>query len=168
MVLISQIQSHISHSKDKSNLHGEVFTPFPLIEEMLSKIPEDHLKDPVKTYFDPCAGKGNFQAVLVEKLMFHLTSQFPDETERYKHIMENQIFMCEFQKDSAEFIERTFNPDKNLKLNLYVGDALKLPDDFFDLPFETRISRYPQHYVWGEIPEGSRPQPGKPFVRPLF
>lgn len=43
-----------------------------------------------------------------------------------------------------------------------------MSEEFFDLPFETRISRYPQHYVWGNVPENSIPEPGKPFNKPLF
>lgn len=168
MFVKDKIQSRIFHSKTNSDLHGEVFTPFPLIEEMLSTISEDHLKDPSKTYFDPAAGKGNFQAVLVEKLMLALTDHFPDEQERYKHIMESQIYMAEFQKQSAMDIETVFNPDRKLKLNLYVGDTLLMPDEFFDLPFEQRILRYPQHYVWGNLPDKFRPKPGKPFIQPLF
>jgi len=166
--LIKAIENQSVYSKDKSNKFGEVFTPTELIMEMLASLPDELWKDPTKTFFDPCSGFGNFPAVVITKLMDTLEQQIPDETERYKHILENQIYMAEYQKESAEFIEQTFNPTKELKLNLYVGDSLTMPEDFFDLPFNTRITRYPQHYVWGQIPEGYRPKPGKPFIKPLF
>ena len=140
--LQSKIQDLSVHSKDLSESHGEVFTPFPLINEMLDSLPKEVFSDPKKTFFDPSAGKGNMPAVIVERLMKGLKEIFPDEKKRYKHIMEKQIFMAEFQRTSCEDIERIFNPDKKLKLNLYCGDTPAMPDDFFDLPFNERIETY--------------------------
>ncbi len=148
---IKDIQTKIldlsKYSKDKSNSHGEVFTPFTLINEMLDSLPQKLFKDPNKTWFDPSAGNGNMPAVIVERLMDGLKDIFPDEKARYKHIMEKQIFMAELQRDSAKNIEDVFNPDKELNLNLYVGDSLKIPEDFWDLSFNERIREYPKHYV---------------------
>ncbi len=147
MNIISKIQNLSAYSKDKSDVHGEVFTPFPLINEMLDSLPQDIFKDPNKTWFDPSAGNGNMPAVIVERLMDGLKDIFPDEKARYKHIMEKQIYMAELQRDSAKNIEEVFNPDKELSLNLYVGDSLKIPEDFWDLSFKERIREYPKHYV---------------------
>jgi len=38
---------------------------------------------------------------------------------RWKHILENQIFMVEIQKESCDIIEKLFNPKGKYKLNLY-------------------------------------------------
>lgn len=149
------IEQHLKHaveqastySKEKSDSLGEVFTPFKLIKEMVMEVPSEVRNDPNKTWFDPCAGKGNFQVVIVAWLMMALEDQFPDRFERYKHIMENQIYMGEYQRESAEFIEETFNPLGNIKLNLYVGDSLQMPDDFFDLSWEERHEIYPEHCI---------------------
>jgi hypothetical protein len=149
-MIISKIQQISSYSKNNSDTHGEVFTPFPLINEMLDSLPQEIFKDPTKTFYDPTAGKGNMPAVIVERLMNGLKEIFPDETARYKHIMEKQIYMAEYQRESAEDIEKIFNPDGKLKLNLYVGDSLKIPEDFWDLKFEKRIKKYPAHYVFGK------------------
>lgn len=43
----------------------------------------------------------------------------PNPAKRYKHIVENQIFMVEIQKESCEIIEKLFNPRGKYKLNLY-------------------------------------------------
>lgn len=43
----------------------------------------------------------------------------PNPEKRYKHIIENQIFMVEIQKESCEIIEKLFNPKGIYKLNLY-------------------------------------------------
>jgi type I restriction-modification system DNA methylase subunit len=136
-----------SYSKDKSNKHGEVFTPNELIYEMISKLPRDIWEDPSKTFLDPCSGKGNFPIYIVKKLFVHLQEHIVDEEERLKHIVEKQLFMAEFQRESAEFIATAFTFGKGYKVNLYVGDTLQMPEDFFDLSWEERREKYPDNVV---------------------
>lgn len=54
--LKDEIKKKSQYSKDKSNEHGEVFTPQSLIKEMLGSLDEDAFTDPSKTFLDPCAG----------------------------------------------------------------------------------------------------------------
>ena len=136
-----------SYSKEKSNKHGEVFTPNELIYEMISKLPRDIWEDPSKTFLDPCSGKGNFPIYIVKKLFVHLQEHIVDEEERLKHIVEKQLFMAEFQRESAEFIATAFTFGKGYKVNLYVGDTLQMPEDFFDLSWEERREKYPDKVV---------------------
>ena len=142
-----QITDKSSYSKEKSNKHGEVFTPNELIYEMISKLPRDIWEDPSKTFLDPCAGKGNFPIYIVKKLFVHLQEHIVDEEERLKHIVEKQLFMAEFQRESAEFIATAFTFGKGYKVNLYVGDTLQMPEDFFDLSWEERREKYPNNVV---------------------
>ena len=141
------ITNNSSYSKEKSNKHGEVFTPNELIYEMISKLPRDIWEDPSKTFLDPCAGKGNFPIYIVKKLFVHLQEHIVDEEERLKHIVEKQLFMAEFQRESAEFIAIAFTFGKGYKVNLYVGDTLEMPEDFFDLSWEERREKYPDNVV---------------------
>ena len=131
-ILINKVKEASGYNKDKSDKLGEVFTPFELIDEMLDQIPQEYFSDSTKTFFDPCAGKGNFPVKIIERLMNGLESQFPSKLERYKHIIENQIFMAEFQEDSCETIRSIFNPDGRFRLNLYHGDTLQMPEDYFE------------------------------------
>ena len=151
MEVVENIKSRIFevsvYSKSKSADHGEVFTPFDLITEMVKKIPLTTLTDPSKTYFDPCAGKGNFPIILVKALMKTLAKAIPDEADRLKHIIENQIYMAEFQDTSANFIAYHFQMSAGLKVNLYKGDSLQIPDDFFDLTYDERREKYPDNCV---------------------
>ena len=136
-----------SYSKEKSNKHGEVFTPNELIYEMISKLPREVWEDKTKTFFDPAAGKGNFPIYIVKKLFIHLQEHIVDEEERLKHIVEKQLFMAEFQRESAEFIATAFTFGKGYKVNLYVGDTHQMPEDFFDLSYEERREKYPENVV---------------------
>jgi type I restriction-modification system DNA methylase subunit len=48
---------------------GEVFTPTPLVQEMLDCLPQDLFTDPTKTFLDPSCGDGQFLSeVLIRKL----------------------------------------------------------------------------------------------------
>ena len=153
-----QITKASTYSKSKSDVHGEVFTPFALIAEMVKKIPLSTLTDPSKTYFDPCAGKGNFPIILVKALMKTLAKAIPDEADRLKHIIENQIFMAEFQDTSANFIAYHFQMGKGFKVNLYKGDTLQMPEDFFDLSWDERRDKYPQHCVLEPVEPENLPE----------
>ena len=132
-------------SKDRSKKYGEVFTPAKIISEMCDALPIETWTDPSKTILDPCAGRGNFPAEIAIRLMKGLENIFPDEKVRYKHIMEKQIYMCELRPENVQIIERIFNPDGKLKLNIYMGDSLKMPDDYFDLNHEERQLIYPDN-----------------------
>ena len=135
------------YDEDKSISSGEVFTPNELIYEMISKLPEGTWEDSTRTFFDPAAGKGNFPIYIVKKLFIHLQEHIVDEEARLRHIVENQLFMAEYQRESAEFIATAFTFGQDFKVNLYVGDALTMPEDFFDLSWEDRRVKYPENCI---------------------
>ena len=56
---------NIIRDKERVNQTGEVFTPTPLVNEILDKLPLDVFTDPSKTFCDPACGDGQF---LVEVL----------------------------------------------------------------------------------------------------
>jgi len=118
------ILEHSTYSKKKSDELGEVFTPSKLINEMLDQLPRDVWEDKNKTWFDPCAGKGNFPIQILKRLFIHLQEHIPNEEERIKHIIENQLYMAEYQEESAYFINRVFSFNGKYKVNLYWGDTL--------------------------------------------
>lgn len=141
------IQQESTYSKDKSDKHGEVFTPPELINEMLNKLPREIWEDKNKTWFDPCAGKGNFPITILKRLFIHLQEHIIDDEERLKYIIENQLYMAEYQKESAEFTDLVLSFGGRYKVNMYVGDTLSMPEDFFDLSWEERQKKYPQYVV---------------------
>lgn len=145
--LKEKVKKKSKYSKDKSNQHGEVFTPTTLIKEMLGSLDEDSFTDPTKTFLDPCAGKGNFPVFIIQGLMKGLEPFYSKTKDRYKHIIENMLYMCEFQRESAEFINDLFSLEDQFKVNLYVGDTLTMPDDFFDLSYEERKIKYPENCI---------------------
>lgn len=114
-----EINNLTKYRKKHADTFGEVFTDFHLIEEHVSNIDSELFKDPTSTFLDPCAGFGSYSIIIIEKLMDGLKEWESNPEKRWKHIIENQIFMVELQKDSCEIIEKLFNPLGNYKLNLY-------------------------------------------------
>ena len=158
--LIRLVNEKSITTKERTKQFGEVYTPVALIEKMCDALPPDIWTNPAKTVADLCCGRGNMPAVMVTRLMEGLKDIMPDERKRYKHIMENMIYMAELQHELAMDIEAIFNPDGELKLNLYVGDALKMPDDYFDLSYEERRKKYPLNKVrYRKISHTIKPYP---------
>lgn len=120
-----KITKLIKYRKEHADIFGEVFTDFYLIEEHVSNIDPELFKDPTSTFLDPCAGFGQYSIILIEKLMEGLKDWEPNPEKRWKHILENQIFMVELQKESCEIIEKLFNPNGKYELNLYNKNFLE-------------------------------------------
>lgn len=125
--LTKLVYSVTQHNESKVSKYGEVFTPEHLILRMLNQIPEHYLYSTEYKWYDPTAGYGQFPSVIVKVLMETLKDKIPDENERFKHIVEKQIYMSEYQPTSANLIRECFTSiDPNIKLNLYVGSSLDL------------------------------------------
>jgi 16S rRNA G966 N2-methylase RsmD len=142
MDISSKVEQISRYSSDASINFGEVFTPVQLIEEMCDLLPTTIWQNPEAKFLDPCAGKGNMPVILVLRLMIGLKDVIKNEHERYKHILENQIYMCELQEESIRDIQMLFNQDGDLKLNLVQGDFLKTYN-YFNKQFDVVIANPP-------------------------
>jgi len=64
-----EYMSGIEREKSRVKATGEVFTPTPLVQEILDKLDLDLFSDPTKTFLDPSCGDGQFLSeVLIRKL----------------------------------------------------------------------------------------------------
>lgn len=59
------------HTEEAIKQRGEVFTPTPLVNEMLDKLPEEVFTDKEKTFLDNSCGNGQFLAAVVDRKMQH-------------------------------------------------------------------------------------------------
>ena len=61
--------SGIERDRLRVKATGEVFTPTPLVQEMLDQLSDTIFDDPTKTFIDPSCGDGQFLSeVLIRKL----------------------------------------------------------------------------------------------------
>ena len=73
----SEFKEKIKDLKIEENIYyGEVFTPFKLVESMLSIIPIEKFENPNLKWLDPGTGSGNFSIVLYFKLLENLKKEF--------------------------------------------------------------------------------------------
>ena len=124
--LNEEIKGYNTYEKRKIN--AEVFTPNPLIEEMLNNFPEEMWSNPGKTWLDPCAGIGNFSVFVLQRLMEGLKDWEPNEELRKKHILENMLYHVEMNPESVAKLQKVLNPEGKYTLNVHCGDFLAFAD----------------------------------------
>jgi site-specific DNA-methyltransferase (adenine-specific) len=128
--LIELIDSYLKPSNTEKRLLGEVFTPLygkpGCIEDQLNLMDESFWKRKDVKVLDPCAGVGNYSVVLVDKFMKGLVDEFPDPEERLKWILEEIIYVNEWQSKNLFIYLQLFDPENKYKMNFNRGDYLKL------------------------------------------
>jgi type I restriction-modification system DNA methylase subunit len=75
---LSEVMAHIRNrdymsgvERDRTRVKatGEIFTPTPLVQEILDQLPQELFTDPTKTFLDPSCGDGQFLGeVLIRKM----------------------------------------------------------------------------------------------------
>ncbi len=82
-------------SPDRVKSLGEVFTPRPLVLEMLRRVPKETWTDPTKTFLDPSCGDGAFlSCVIYLKLKAGLTPIQALQTTFGVDIMQDNVDDC--------------------------------------------------------------------------
>ncbi len=99
--------------KDKSKLHGEVFTPLYLVDAMIWLKFKD--LNPNSKTCDLCAGYGQFTI----RLMRIMYNKFHNNINEW---LKNSHTLTELQMESCAKLVYVFGPN----INLYCGDSLKL------------------------------------------
>jgi hypothetical protein len=133
------IQDYIEHSRNHSYMSGierdklriketaEVFTPTPLVQEMLDKLEESDselFSNPTKTFLDPSCGDGQFLSEVVIRKMERsgCTLEQALSTTYGVELMEDNVKLCK---------ERLAGPNPTQEIldildrNIVCADALK-------------------------------------------
>jgi hypothetical protein len=118
------LREYVKVSAVEVKTMGEVMTPIELVEEMLDTLPDEVWTNPNLKWLDPANGVGTFISVIVQRLMKGLTAFEADDTLRYKHIMENMIYVCELQAKNVFLYLYAFDPKDEYALNIYNGSYL--------------------------------------------
>jgi hypothetical protein len=84
----------INRSKDRVKQTREVFTPLPLVDEILSKLPNETWQK-TKTFIDPACGDGNFLVrVIAWKMKHGASAKQALETTYGVDLMEDNVSHC--------------------------------------------------------------------------
>ena len=88
--------SGVDREKTRVKATGEVFTPTPLVEEILDNMDQQLFVDPTKTYLDPSCGDGQFLAsVLYRKLQNGIDFETALGTIYGVDLMEDNVELCQ-------------------------------------------------------------------------
>jgi len=91
---------------------GEVFTPTPLVREILGQIPIGQFQDPAKTFLDNSCGDGQFLGeVLIRKMEMGSTFEQALQTIYGVDLMQDNVDLCRERllcgrKDLRHIVER--------------------------------------------------------------
>jgi hypothetical protein len=135
--LVILFRKYIEVADVEKKTLGEVMTPITLVEEMLNTLPSDVWSNPNLKWLDPCAGVGTFPSIVVQRLMKGLEEFESNPIKRYRHIIEEMIFVCELQPKNLFVYHCVFDKDDTNELNTYCGS-------FLDEKFDKHMSD-----VWG-------------------
>ena len=135
-----QISKVIDHIRDRAYMSGverdqlrvkttgEVFTPTPLVLEILEQIPMEQFTDPSKTFLDPSCGDGQFLGeVLIRKMENGSTFEQALSTVYGVEMQEDNVKLCK---------ERLAGPNPTQEIldildkNIVCADALKYDYSF--------------------------------------
>ena len=88
--------SGVDREKTRVKATGEVFTPTPLVEEIIDKMDQELFINPEKTFLDPSCGDGQFLAsVLYRKLQNNIDFETALSTIYGVDLMEDNIKLCQ-------------------------------------------------------------------------
>jgi len=119
---------------------GEVFTPTPLVQEILEKLPLEQFTDPAKTFLDPSCGDGQFLGeVIIRKMENGSTFEQALSTTYGVDLMQDNVDLCRDRllcgrEDLRHIVEQ----------NIYQADALKFSYKFEPMS-NTRRAREKLH-----------------------
>ena len=103
---------------------GEVMTPITNVNEMLDILPKEVWSNKDLKWLDPCNGVGTFPSIVVQRLMEGLKKVIPNKNKRYRHIVENMIYVCEIQAKNMFIFHCIFDRPNIFELNTFYGSFL--------------------------------------------
>lgn len=121
----------IKRSKERIEKNGEVFTPLPLVDEILDKLPQELFTDPNKTFLDPAAGDGNF---LVRVLQRKIDNGSPPiqalQTTYGIELMQDNVNVC--KQRLLDIVGDTTEHKQIVNRNIVCADTLKEIDNILE------------------------------------
>ena len=131
------------HARVKAT--GEVFTPTPLVQEMLDKLPSVYFNDSTKTILDPSCGDGQFLSeVLIRKLENGIDFETALCTIYGVDLMEDNVELCRERllcgrEDLRHIVERNIICADGLRYHYRFDDSYPYDDEAKEQEFEERF-----------------------------
>ena len=137
--------SGIEREQTRVKATGEVFTPTPLVQEMLDQLPIEHFLDSKKTVLDPSCGDGQFLGeVLIRKMENGSTFEQALSTIYGVDLMEDNVELCRERllcgrEDLRHIVEQNIVCADGLRYHYRFDDSYPYDDEQSEIEFEERF-----------------------------
>lgn len=118
---------------------GEVFTPTPLVQEILDQLDPNLFKDPTKTFIDPSCGDGQFLGeVLIRKIENGIDFETALGTIYGVDLMQDNVDLCRDRllcgrEDLRHIVENNIVCADGLEYNYCFGEPEVFGNNLFEM-----------------------------------
>ena len=145
------INHYINHLRDRDYMSGadrdttrvkatgEVFTPTPLVQEVLDQLPQELFADPDKTFIDPACGDGQFLSeVLIRKLENGIDFATALSTIYGVDLMPDNVKLCQDRllcghEELRHIVEKNIVEANGLDYDYCFGDPEEFGNGLFEV-----------------------------------
>lgn len=134
-----EYMSGVEREKSRVKATGEVFTPTPLVQEILDQLDQSLFTDPTKTFLDPSCGDGQFLSeVLIRKLESGQDFATALSTIYGVDLMHDNVIECRNrllcdQEEYRAIVEKNIVEADALKYNYTFGDTERFGNGLFEV-----------------------------------
>jgi type I restriction-modification system DNA methylase subunit len=129
--------SGVERDRARVKATGEVFTPTPLVQEILDRLDPRLFQDPTKTFLDPSCGDGQFLGeVLIRKLENGSTFEQALATIYGVDLMQDNVDLCRERllcgrEDLRHIVEKNIVCHDALTYNYTFGESETFGNNLF-------------------------------------
>lgn len=122
---------------------GEVFTPTPLVQEVLDQLPQEQFEDSTKTFLDPACGDGQFLGeVLIRKIENGSTFEQALSTVYGVDLMQDNVELCRERllcgrEDLRHIVEKNIVCADGLRYHYRFDNSYPYDDEQNEIIFES-------------------------------
>lgn len=154
---MNQVINHIRHREYMSGVErdqvrvkstGEVFTPTPLVQEVLNELSQELFTDANKTFLDPACGDGQFLGeVLIRKVENGIDFETALSTIYGVDLMEDNVALCRERllcgrEDLRHIVEQNIVCADGLRYHYRFDGSHPYDDEVKQQEFEDRFSNF--------------------------
>ena len=131
--------SGVERDKLRVKATGEVFTPTPLVQEILDKLDPELFKDPSKTFIDPACGDGQFLGeVLIRKIENGIDFEIALSAIYGVDLMQDNVELCRERllcgrDDLSHIVEKNIVCADGLAYNYCFGEVEVFGNNLFEI-----------------------------------
>lgn len=138
----------VEREQSRVKATGEIFTPTPLVQEIIEKLDIKLFTDPTKTFIDPSCGDGQFLGeILIRKMQNGISFENALETVYGVDLMQDNVDLCRERllcgrDDLRHIVEK----------NIVCADGLRYHYRFDNsYPYDTETKEPPVKNLYGNF-----------------